>query len=43
MLWRSYGYDFDGPFYSPDNVPSYPGVYTVWCNNEEGTYLLDVG
>ena len=36
-----YGYDFEGPYNSPDQVPEYPGVYTVWCSS--GGILLDVG
>ncbi|NPV82771.1 MAG: GIY-YIG nuclease family protein [Candidatus Aminicenantes bacterium] len=43
MTWRAYGYDFEGPFYSSDKIPAYPGVYTVWCITDKGNYLLDVG
>jgi hypothetical protein len=38
-----YGYDFEGPYSSPDQLPEYAGVYTVWCYKLSSRLLIDAG
>lgn len=43
MSLSEWGYQFEGPFSSPDQVPAKAGVYTVWCRQNSTWSSLDVG
>lgn len=43
MSWIAYGYDFEGPYVSPGQVPEYAGVYIVSCYKAGNEVMLDVG
>lgn len=43
MSLYEWGFNFDGPYYSADQVPNIPGVYTVWCQKGNTSTLIDVG
>jgi|YelNatPaOPRAMG01_1025707.scaffolds.fasta_scaffold32984_5 hypothetical protein len=42
MPLNIYGYDFEGPYSSPDQLPEYAGVYAVWYYNLVNLILLAV-
>ena len=43
MSFSGWGYQFEGAFSSPDQVPAQSGVYTVWCWQNNNWTLLDAG
>jgi len=43
MSFSGWGYNFEGPYSSPDRVPAAAGVYIVWCYQDNVWSLLDVG
>ena len=38
-----WGYEFDGPYFDPNDLSDDPGVYIIECVHENGRTILDVG
>jgi hypothetical protein len=43
MSFEGWGYQFEGAYTNPGEVPGQAGVYTVWCWENNKWKLLDVG
>jgi len=44
MSFERWGYTFEGAFSRPESLPPGQGVYVIWCEPEQGGWLvLDVG
>lgn len=43
MTFKRWGFDFEGPFDSPNDLQSKPGVYVIWCIIGNVRSVLDVG
>lgn len=43
MVYVQWGYPFDGPYKSPENLEPKPGIYVVWHKKGRNWIVLDVG
>ena len=43
MEFKRWGYDFDGAYPNCNSLSNKPGIYVIWCKENESWKVLDVG